>query len=274
MILKDFSLFIWDFDDTLIDTRAYYIRKMDRDSILKLSDTELIQDIPGTLYFRQLCNDLVSGGKRVAIASFGTYSIIQAYMDRIFGFNQKIFTKNNIKTINRDCKGNIIERLPNKNKFIDELMRFYNLRDTNKVILFDDRIENCADATMMGVVAIKIAGRDENKIITVGKFFDERTIARVESELKGVCEKERLARASKDIAIYDDRRAYNYILNNQRCNNKPSINPINIFPIIDGFNNTSQSISPLGIFNNFKIVLAYILLMCVIAGILVIQFKK
>lgn len=226
ILLKQFDLFIWDFDDTLIDTRAYLTRSMKPDDIRRRTDKELTEDIIGWQYFKTLCNYLVYKGKRVGIASFGTYEIIQAYMDRIFGFNQKIYTRNNIKTIMRDCWGNPVEFMRNKNKFIHELMTLYQLRDTNRVMLLDDRIENCADASNIGVVAIKIQGRDDNSIEGVGQFFNRCTVERIEHELTGLCSSKYIKTVNTNIS--------------SACN--PNIQKkTNIIPIIEGFENHEET---------------------------------
>ena len=242
LIMSQVDLFIWDFDDTLIDTRAYLIRNMTPENIRRRTIKELIEDIPCFVYFKALCNFLVSNGKRVGIASFGTYEIIQAYMDRIFGFNQKIFTRNNIKTINRDCNGAPTEVLKNKNKYIINLMNFYQLRDFNRVMLFDDRIENCADASMIGVISIKIQGRDANRIEGVARLFDKSTISKVESELAGMCSSHKLQIASNGMTYFDDRKLNNIL--NTRCNDETAENtgisePM-ILPVVEGFQNAAE----------------------------------
>lgn len=250
ILLQQFDLFVWDFDDTLIDTRAYYTRSMKPDDIRRRTDAELVQDIPGVDYFRALCNYLVCKGKRLGIASFGTYEIIQAYMDRIFGFNQKVFKRNNIKTIMRDCWGNPVEMYKNKNKFIAELMSFYNLRDNSRVILLDDRIENCADASIMGITAVKIQGRDENSIQGVAKFFDESVIKRIINELDSPCSKSKQRVKAKvnmnsqdnsyDIGcIYENKKLYS--LYNMSCDQSAEFTKSNIYPIIEGFDSSSNS---------------------------------
>jgi hypothetical protein len=242
LIMSQVDLFIWDFDDTLIDTRAYLIRNMTPENIRRRTIKELIEDIPCAVYFKALCNFLVSNGKRVGIASFGTYEIIQAYMDRIFGLNQKIFTRNNIKTINRDCNGVPTEMLKNKNKYIIDLMNFYQLRDFNRVMLFDDRIENCADASMIGVISVKIQGRDANRIEGVARLFDKSTILKVESELAGMCSSRKLQNASNGMTYFDDRKL-NAMLNT-RCDDETSRNtriskPM-ILPVLEGFQNAAE----------------------------------
>lgn len=155
---KFIKLWVWDWDDTLIDIGSYIRHKMDRNTILELSDTELEFDVPNWLYFRNLVNYLVSSGRRVGIASFGTYSIIRAYMDRIFGFGQKIFTEINIyaacQSIDNVCMPRTIPI--NKNAYIQRLMKHYAIDNPKNVILFDDNSTNIADCARMGVIPIKI----------------------------------------------------------------------------------------------------------------------
>ena len=234
-----FRLFIWDFDDTIINTTAYYTRDMEPDAIRKRSDTDLLQDIPGLFYFRSLCEYLVSRGKRVGIASFGTYTIIQAYMDRIFGLNQKIFKMNNIFTITRDCKGMPVHPLPrNKNAFIQDLMDLYKIRDYSRVILFDDRSENCADASFMGVVAVKIPGRDVNTIVGLGKFFDSSTLRLVDADLTKTCRDLSLGRGIREGRDVVDDRLVNRLGNDRLCGGDidDEHDDIIISPVIEGFN--------------------------------------
>ena len=90
-LLKQCKLWVWDFDDTLIDTKTYLDKDMSPAVILKRTDDELTKDIPQWKYFRRLVEYLVMNGRYVSIASFGTYEIIQAYMSRIMGFNQHFF---------------------------------------------------------------------------------------------------------------------------------------------------------------------------------------
>jgi hypothetical protein len=155
---KFVKLWVWDWDDTLIDIGAYVRHSMDRETILALTDTELEFDVPNWLYFRNLVNYLVSSGRRVGIASFGTYSIIRAYMDRIFGFGQKIFTEVNIyaacQSIDRVC---MPRSMPvNKNAYIQRLMKQYAIDNPKVVTLFDDNSTNIADCARMGVIPIQI----------------------------------------------------------------------------------------------------------------------
>jgi hypothetical protein len=159
---KHVKLWIWDWDDTLINISAYMTHSMNRDYILSLSDKELEKDIPNWVYFKNLCEYLVSSGRRVGIASFGTYTIIRAYMDRIFGFNQKIFTEINIYASCRDIGGKCGPREMhiNKNAYIQRLMKHYTIDNPKLVVLFDDKPSNIADAARMGVIPIQINIKD------------------------------------------------------------------------------------------------------------------
>jgi len=162
---KFVKLWVWDWDDTLIDVGAYIRHKMDRDTILSLSNKELEFDVPNYVYFKSIVEYLVSTGRRVGIASFGTYSIIRAYMDKIFGFGQKLFTEINIyavcQNIDNSCNYNNIPI--NKNAYIQRLMKHYSLNNPKTVVLFDDRPSNIADASRMGVIPIQINTLEHNK---------------------------------------------------------------------------------------------------------------
>lgn len=168
---KYILLWVWDFDDTLIDIAAYTRHYMDRETILSLSAEELEFDIPNYKYFKSLVYYLVTSGKRVGIASFGTYSIIRAYMDRIFGFNQKLFTEVNIYAACKDINGVCSPReMPiNKNAYIQRIMKHYTITNPRDVVLFDDRPSNITDAARMGVIPIQITSLD-SALIDVAKY--------------------------------------------------------------------------------------------------------
>ncbi len=122
------------------------------------TDAELDIEVPQWRYFKRLVEFLVSHGRYVGIASFGTYEIIKAYMDRIMGFNQKYFSKNNIVA---PCYEDRMDRAftlpPSKNEYIYRLMKSYKVEDFKRVVLFDDMASNISEATGIGVVAIQIA---------------------------------------------------------------------------------------------------------------------
>jgi hypothetical protein len=156
-LLKNCKLWIWDFDDTLIDSTTYLMKKMTPEAIRNRTDKELDKEVPQWRYFRNLIEFLSMHGRYVGIASFGTYEIIQAYMDRIMGYNQHFFSRNNIiapKYGDREERGYKLP--PNKNEYIYTLMRKYRIEDFRRVVLFDDMASNVSEATAIGVIAIQV----------------------------------------------------------------------------------------------------------------------
>ena len=157
-LLKKCKLWVWDFDDTLIDTKYYYKTSMEPDDIRNRTDTELTNEVPQWRYFKRLIEYLVKNGKYVAIASFGTYEIIKAYMDRILGFNQTFFTnKNLIAPTYKERELRSFSRPPNKNEYIYKIMKLYKIEDFKIVVLFDDLPSNIGDAIGVGIIGIQIA---------------------------------------------------------------------------------------------------------------------
>jgi FMN phosphatase YigB (HAD superfamily) len=155
---ENIDLWVWDWDDTLIDTSAYVRHSMSRPSIMGLSDRELGIDFPYWQFFRDLVIYLVQNGRRVGIASFGTYTIIRAYMDRIFGRDQKYFIRVNIHAAceDLDCVRDYRQMPLNKNPYIQRLMNHYRITDHARTILFDDLPSNIADAKRLGVVSVQM----------------------------------------------------------------------------------------------------------------------
>lgn len=192
-LIEKFKLWIWDFDDTLIDTTTYYKKSMEPEDIIRRTNEELDIEFPNWRYFVGIVNYLVSRGVRVGIASFGTYKIIKAYMDRIFGFNQKIFTETNLKALCRDANGKPLKFYPDKNEFIEEIMKFYKIYEPIKIILFDDNMTNISNAMHSGIVGVKIIGKNDNEITnrrtnysdnTYKTYFGECVVNKLENTLK------------------------------------------------------------------------------------------
>ena len=157
-LLKHCKLWVWDFDDTLIDTKYYYKSNMEPDAIIKRTDAELTREVPQWRYFKRLVIYLVSRGKYVGIASFGTYEIIQAYMNRILGFNQTFFNSRNIiAPIYKDRVCRRFQAPPNKNEYIYKIMKLFKINDFKSIVLFDDLPSNIADAIGIGIIGIQIA---------------------------------------------------------------------------------------------------------------------
>ena len=181
-INDNIDLIVWDFDNTLIDTRAYYLHSMEPDFIRdKLTEKQLTWDFPHWRFFRETVINLVKEGKRVAIASFGMYKIIRAYMDRIFGFNQKYFTVVNLYA---RCK---IDEPPqqNKNGYILNIMEHYRITKPERVLLFDDASTNIAAAISIGIVSVLVEGvQYKNSERLCGGLFGPKQLTTMEKQLR------------------------------------------------------------------------------------------
>ena len=188
-LLKNCKLWVWDFDDTLIDSTTYIKRNMEPSNIRNRTDAELDIEVPQWRYFKRLVEFLVSHGRYVGIASFGTYEIIRAYLDRIMGFNQKYFTKNNIiAPCYEEREDRAFSLPPHKNEYIYKLMKSYKVEDFKRVVLFDDMASNISEATGIGIVGIQIAtprnGDSENL------YFGPWLMDDFDSKIENDCGKE------------------------------------------------------------------------------------
>ena len=131
---------------------------MEPNAISKRTDAELTKEVPQWRYFKRLVIYLVSRGKYVGIASFGTYEIIEAYINRILGFNQTFFNRKNIiAPMYQDRVCRRFQAPPNKNEYIYKMMKHYKIEDFKNVVLFDDLPSNIADAIGVGIVGIQMA---------------------------------------------------------------------------------------------------------------------
>ena len=198
-LLKKCKLWVWDFDDTLIDTNYYYKTSMEPNAILKRTDKELTNEVPHWNYFKRLVEYLVKHGTYVAIASFGTYEIIKAYMDRIMGFNQPFFNKNNLIAPDyneRQCRS--FKLPPNKNEYIYKLMKHYRIEDFKSVVLFDDLPSNISDAIGIGIIAIQIATPNNGDKIDINNhtkfgnnmYFNPMIMISFDKKIENDCGKE------------------------------------------------------------------------------------
>lgn len=190
-LLKQCKLWVWDFDDTLIDSSIYLKKNMTPDAILKRCDDELDVEIPQWRYFRKLVEFLVMHGRYVSIASFGTYEIIQAYMKRIMGFNQQFFTKNNIIAPCIQARDTFRFNIPpNKNEYIYKLMQIYRVQDFKRVVLFDDKPSNIADAIAIGIVAVQIAAPGNGDNPRGNMYFGPWVMDEFDKKIKNTCGEE------------------------------------------------------------------------------------
>lgn len=196
------ELWVWDWDDTLIDTQAYRRHSMEPEIIRKvLTDAEIIQDVPNANYFRRLVQYLVMTGRRVGIASFGTYSIIRAYMDRIFGPGQQYFGAVNILATCPEigCRRECLNQPLNKNAYILRLMKHYRINSYGAVVLFDDLSSNIADALRIGCLTFQI---DEST-----GLFGPHVMLMIEARMTDNCEREM---TSSVFGSLGDRKRWKY----------------------------------------------------------------
>ncbi len=216
---ENIDLWVWDWDDTLIDTSAYVRHSMSRDWIMNLSDRDLGIDFPYWQFFRDLVIYLVQNGRRVGMASFGTYTIIRAYMDRIFGRDQKYFIRANIHAAceDLDCVRDYRQMPLNKNPYIQRLMNHYRITDHGRVILFDDVPSNIADAKRLGVVSVQMGSYDKEnaKWISPQKaglaaFFGPSTLIQFGDRFAQKCSKADRVGSSQVFGWIGDRKSWKY----------------------------------------------------------------
>jgi len=189
-LLKKCKLWVWDFDDTLIDSTTYLKSDMNPASIRKRTTAQLNIEDPQWRYFKRLVEFLVMHGRYVAIASFGTYEIIKAYMDRIFGFNQNFFNKQNLVAPCMENRNNRRFALPpNKNEYIYQIMNVKRIQDFERVVLFDDLPSNIADAIGIGIIAIQIATPRNGDSDASKMFFGPWVMADFDSKIENNCKK-------------------------------------------------------------------------------------
>jgi len=147
---QDIDLFVWDFDKTITKfstTHSKYSKSTKRKIVLnQIADPDL---------YYHLIIFLLNKGKKVAIASwndekffrnrFGGVLLIRFFMDALFSSDckQQIFTKNNIVSYwPKSLK-------EGKNTHLRELSKWFNV-PKNKIILFDDNIDNIRKASDEG----------------------------------------------------------------------------------------------------------------------------
>jgi FMN phosphatase YigB (HAD superfamily) len=216
---ENIDLWVWDWDDTLIDTSAYIQHSMSRPSIMNLSDRELGEDVPYWQFFRDLVVYLVQNGRRVGIASFGTYTIIRAYMDRIFGRDQKYFIRANIHAAceDLDCVRDYRQMPLNKNPYIQRLMNHYRITDHQRVILFDDAPSNIADAKRLGVVSVQMGVYDTENAkwlppqkAGMAGLFGPSTLIQFGDRFAQKCSKSDRVGSSQVFGWIGDRKSWKY----------------------------------------------------------------
>ena len=152
--IKKYDLYVFDFDMTILKIHSY-AQNITPSVVESMGWRKLMDHFADPIFFRDLVNYLISSGKKVAIASFGKYHVIKAYLDRLFD-NHDIFGLDNIITPTNE---RIIRPNDDKNEYLIELIRNINI-DYKRVIFFDDDINNINKSKELGVTAIPINPRN------------------------------------------------------------------------------------------------------------------
>lgn len=148
--IEQYDLYVFDFDMTILKIHSY-AQNMTPSKVESMGWRKLMDQFSDPIFFRDLINYLISQNKKVAIASFGKYNVIKAYLDRLFD-NTSIFGLDNIITPMNERN---IRPNDDKNEYLVGLIRDLNI-DYKRVIFFDDDINNINKSKELGVNAIQI----------------------------------------------------------------------------------------------------------------------
>jgi hypothetical protein len=148
--IEQYDLYVFDFDLTILKIHSY-AQNMTPSKVESMGWRKLMDQFADPIFFRDLINYLISQNKKVAIASFGKYNVIKAYLDRLFD-NTSIFGLDNIITPTNERN---IRPNDDKNEYLVGLIRDLNI-DYKRVIFFDDDINNINKSKELGVNAIQI----------------------------------------------------------------------------------------------------------------------
>jgi hypothetical protein len=148
--IEEYDLYVFDFDMTILKIHSY-AQNMTPSKVESMGWRKLMDQFADPIFFRDLINYLISQNKKVAIASFGKYNVIKAYLDRLFD-NTSIFGLDNIITPMNERN---IRPSDDKNEYLVGLIRELNI-DYKRVIFFDDDINNITKSKELGVTAIQI----------------------------------------------------------------------------------------------------------------------
>jgi hypothetical protein len=148
--IEEYDLYVFDFDMTILKIHSY-AQNMTPSQVESMGWRKLMDQFADPIFFRDLINYLISRNKKVAIASFGKYNVIKAYLDRLFD-NTSIFGLDNIITPPNERN---IRPSDDKNEYLVGLIRDLNI-DYKRVIFFDDDINNVNKSKELGIMAIQI----------------------------------------------------------------------------------------------------------------------
>ncbi|ACO68405.1 hypothetical protein MICPUN_55064 [Micromonas commoda] len=147
------KLIVWDFDLTVLSIHSWAAGIRQKD----VADRTLYDDVADLAFFRHFVQRALEQGFAVAIASFGQYEVIQAYMDRIVG--RGVFNRENIATPSkfgskdgRALRGGKVPMLKSLAcKMLRASPQELSLRKSD-IIFFDDSWDNVCGAIENGFI--------------------------------------------------------------------------------------------------------------------------
>mmetsp|Transcript_19943 Transcript_19943/g.64920 ORF Transcript_19943/g.64920 Transcript_19943/m.64920 type:complete len:183 (-) Transcript_19943:1284-1832(-) len=150
------TLYVWDFDKTILSIHAFALRLTPEDAQTR----DLEEDCVDLAFFRAFVANVLRRGAKVAVASFGSYEVIQAYLDRIA---PGVFTRENISTPasvgGRDGSSISEGKVPQLEQLVRSLLAGegggvgqVNVMLRKQVLFFDDQLPNIKMARNAGFV--------------------------------------------------------------------------------------------------------------------------
>jgi hypothetical protein len=128
-------LVIFDFDMCILSIHSFFLRLDPRDVAGRSLQSDFV-DLP---FFQELVGCLVARGIKVAIASFGRYDVIQAFMDRCFeGCGEHlstVFTRETICTPSSVGLVDGFEVAAGKNPQLDKICAHFGVNPSNVLFL-------------------------------------------------------------------------------------------------------------------------------------------
>ena len=143
-------LVVWDFDETVLRIHAYGLRLTPED----VATRELESDVADLPFFRACVAAALAEGHAVAIASFGLFPVIEAYLARVC---PGVFTRANVST--PSCVGVTdgcsvpTGKVPQLDLLLSQQLlggEAVSDRDRQRVVFFDDSAANVAGTLAAG----------------------------------------------------------------------------------------------------------------------------
>lgn len=147
-------LWVWDFDQTILSIHSYG-QRIKAEDVLS-GRRNLTEDVADAVFFKQFISEVLKSGSSVAVASFGEYEVIQAYLDILV---PGVFNRENISTPTcvggRDGQGLQDGKVPQLEKLLSGIYRKKVTKEMRaRTVLFDDQIDNIRRAHGAGYIAV------------------------------------------------------------------------------------------------------------------------